>query len=120
MQKFILVMYHYQDLDSAPDWMYNVASLLQPIRSTSSIWVVGSSAVPDPDLEIKGGGSSRPLHNRGGWSPKKIFWPFGPQFGLKIRGKGRSPGSATDQYGISAVIPQTSSCRETSGGIVTK
>ena len=46
--------------------------------------------VLDPDLEIRrgggGGGSSRPLEKGG--SPKKIFWSFGPQFGLKIRGRG--------------------------------
>lgn len=29
----------------------------------------------DPDLEIRGG----PI------KPKKFFWPFGSQFGLKIR-----------------------------------
>ena len=62
--------------------------------------------MPDPDLEIKGGGRLyRPLDKRGdgGWgggqSPKKFFQPFGPQFGLKIRGApgppGPSPGSAT-------------------------
>ena len=49
------------------------------------------NAVPDPDLEIGGGGrggggSSRPLEKGG--SPKKFFWSFGPQFGLKIRGRG--------------------------------
>ena len=48
--------------------------------------------MPDPDLEMTGGG---------GWgggvrSPKKFFWPFGPQFGLKMRGwAGASPQSAT-------------------------
>ena len=32
---------------------------------------------------------SRPSDKRGTWSPKKIFFsPFGPQFGLKIRGGG--------------------------------
>ena len=41
----------------------------------------------DPDLEIRGGGqgrSSRPLQ-KGGPVSKKIFFAFGPQFGLKIR-----------------------------------
>ena len=41
-----------------------------------------------PDPEIRGRGQSH----------KKIFQPFGPQFGLKIRGgagAGLSPGSAT-------------------------
>ena len=40
-------------------------------------------AVPDTDLEIKGGEAR---------SPKNSFWPFRPQFGLKIRGGGGSPG----------------------------
>jgi len=43
---------------------------------------------------------SRPLDGWGGDSglPKNFFWPFGPQFGLKIRGEGGggpSPGSVT-------------------------
>ena len=52
-----------------------------------------SSAVPDPDLEIRRGRrSSRPLDKGGSGLPKKFFGPFGPQFGLKIRGGGgRSP-----------------------------
>ena len=44
--------------------------------------------MPDPDLEIRGGGetrSSRPLDKGGARSPKKVFRPFGPQFGLEIR-----------------------------------
>ena len=48
-------------------------------------------SVADPDFEMRGEG--------GGRSPRKIFWPFGPQFGLKIRGElgppGPSPGSVT-------------------------
>ena len=52
--------------------------------------------VPDPDLQI----SSRPLDKgREDRSPKKFFLPFGPQFGLKIRGgagaRGPSSGFAT-------------------------
>ena len=47
-------------------------------------------AVLDPDLEIRDGGGSL---------QKKFFPPFGPQFGLKLRGgpgpSGPSPGSAT-------------------------
>ena len=42
----------------------------------------------------KGGGgrvSSRPWDKGGGSVSKKFFWPFGPQFGLKIRG-GWPPG----------------------------
>ena len=42
--------------------------------------------MPEPDLEIRkaeggGGGVAR--------SPRNIFGPFGPQFGLNIRGGGR-------------------------------
>ena len=46
--------------------------------------------MPDPGLEIRGGRSSRPLHKGGGAAglQKNIFRPFGPQFGLKIRGGG--------------------------------
>ena len=33
--------------------------------------------MPDPDLDIRGGGW--------GGLQKFFFWPFGPQFGLKIR-----------------------------------
>ena len=46
-----------------------------------------NSAVPDPDFEIKGAWSSRPLDSGGERSPKKFFRLFGPQFGLKIRGR---------------------------------
>ena len=47
--------------------------------------------MPDPDLEIRGGGggrSYRPLDKGGGGAGlhKKIFLPFGPQFDLKLRG----------------------------------
>ena len=48
--------------------------------------------MPDPDLEIKGGGGGAV------WCPKNFFQRFEPQFGLKIRGAGLpgpSPGSAT-------------------------
>ena len=41
-----------------------------------------SLAVPDPDLEIKGGEGGVGV----GAVSKKIFPPFEPQFGLKIKG----------------------------------
>ena len=31
---------HYQDLGSASDWSFRVGNLIQPIRSTTQIWVV--------------------------------------------------------------------------------
>ena len=42
----------------------------------------------DADLELKGSQSSRHLDKGGARSPKKLFWPFGPQFGLKMGGGG--------------------------------
>ena len=42
------------------------------------------TTVPDPDLEIKGGGGRNGRRSH-------FFRPFGPQFGLKIRGRGRGP-----------------------------
>ena len=64
-----------------------------------------NAAVADPDLPIRGGGGGGGLGGhphpeiRGGWSQKKCFRPFGPQFGLKISGElgppGPSPESAT-------------------------
>ena len=50
----------------------------------------------DPDHQIRGGRSSRPWDKRGGRSHKKMFRPFRPQFGLKIRGA-PPPGSATER-----------------------
>ena len=54
--------------------------------------------VPDPDLEIRrGGGSSRPLDEGVGADlQKKIFWPLGPQFGLKWGGGGGGLGPSLD------------------------
>ena len=46
--------------------------------------------MPDPDLAIRGGGEggrlSRPLDNGEHGVQKNFFRPFGPQFGLKVRG----------------------------------
>ena len=48
----------------------------------------------DPDLDIMGGGGVGVGERL--VSKKKVFWPFEPQFSLKIRGVlGPSPGSAT-------------------------
>ena len=56
-------------------------------------------AVVDPHLQVSRGQSSRPWDKGGPGLKKKFFWPFGPQFGLKIRGRrGASPGSATDWH----------------------
>ena len=83
--------------------------ILCPIRWIVPHWTSEISAQPvgvnspDPDLDIrrgKGGGAGHPEPEiREGRSPKQLFRPFGPQFGLKIRGLGdgvgRSYGSAT-------------------------
>ena len=45
-------------------------------------------SVPDPDLEIRRGPGHRDPEIREG---PKIFSPSGPQFGLKIRGRGGEP-----------------------------
>ena len=55
----------------------------------------------------KGGGAGHPDHEIRRGRRQKIFPPFGPQFGLKIRGGGLSPlgpfpGSATD----SSLVPR--------------
>ena len=53
--------------------------------------------MPDSDLEMGGGGGGGGRERRwGAGLQKKYFWPFGPQFGLKIRGGhlGHSAGSA--------------------------
>ena len=50
-------------------------------------------SVPDPDLKMVVGEAEAGRGAGGGGGAavfKKIFWPFGPQFGLKIRG-GRAP-----------------------------
>ena len=56
------------------------------------------SAVADPDLQIReGGGGGHPDPEiRGAPASKKIFFrPFGPHFGLKIRGEGGPPGPSS-------------------------
>ena len=62
-----------------------------------------SLAVADANLQIRGvgGGGGHPDPEiRGGGGQKNIFWPFGSQLGLNIRGdpgpSGPSPGYATD------------------------
>ena len=73
--------------------------------------------MPDPDLEISGGARHPDPYIKGrGWSPtpKNVFRPFGPQFGLKIRGvapPGPFPGSATGNkemgWGSNVITMQT-------------
>ena len=76
-------------------------ALKKSIQIRSKVVLIRHSHFRIHTLRLEGGGggwSSRPL-DKGGWSPKKCFPPFGPLFGLQIRGSrppGPSPGSATD------------------------
>ena len=51
----------------------------------------------DPDLQIRGGGGvGHPDPEiKGGPGLKNVFWPFWPQFGLKIRGLSWPPGPSS-------------------------
>ena len=55
-----------------------------------------------------GGGGSHPDPEKRGRPSlqKKFFWSFGPQFGLKIRGAGPSPGSTTDPHPFKDLKPE--------------
>ena len=69
--------------------MINFVTLLlyeQPsTKNEKKKTVCFENTVPDPDLEVRGGG--------GAVSEKKFFQPFRPQFGLKIRREEGPPGS---------------------------
>ena len=65
----------------------------EQISVNAMLMRTGNKTVPDPDLEIRGRGggggrSSRPGDKGAGAVSKNLFGPFGPQFGLKIRGGG--------------------------------
>ena len=69
--------------------------------------------VADPDLQIRGEpGHPDPEITGGERSQKKLFQPFGPQFGLTIRGGGGgwsggpSPGSITAKVTVKIDIIQ--------------
>ena len=61
----------------------------------------------DPDLQIRGGGGGGhpdpEIRGGGAGLKKKFFRPFGPHFGLQIRGEaGPSPGSTTGSLPLSS------------------
>ena len=69
--------------------------------------------VADPDLQIRGepGHPDPEITGGGKRSQKKLFQPFGPQFGLTIRGGGGwgggpSPGSITAKVTVKIEIVQ--------------
>ena len=70
----------YQDLIPHHGWLDKKAmvQMANPVPD-SDIEISRGPGHPDP--KIRGGG-------RRGLSPKRIKWPFGPQFGPKIRGGG--------------------------------
>ena len=93
--------------DSCFDHKYSLGSRL-------SLSTLASSVNSDTEWEIQvlcwkttkqASGGSRPSDKRREGGLKNTFRPFGPQFGLRIRGRGDpgpqvpSPGSATAGYG---------------------
>ena len=66
--------------------------------------------VADPDFQIRLGGGGG---GRGGGLQKKCFRPFGPQFGLKIRGRPGPPGPrAPSLYPPQYAVLQNSKYRQ--------
>ena len=53
---------------------------------------MASLAMADADLQIRREAGHPHPKIKGGPGIKQIFWPFGPQFGLKIRGRPGHPG----------------------------
>ena len=69
----------------------------------------------DPDLQIRGGpGHPGSEIRRGGSVSKKIFRPFGPHFGLKIRGH---PAPTLDPPLLDTDLASRRTFRETPGSI---
>ena len=56
-------------------------------------------AVADSDLKMRGGGAGTHPEGGGPVTQKFFFRPFGPQFGLKLRGA-PPPGSATAKLSL--------------------
>ena len=61
----------------------------------------------DPDLPIKGGTRSSRPWDKGGPGLKIFFPPFGPQFGLKVRGGGSSPGPSPGSATVLVTTPDS-------------
>ena len=79
-------------------------------------WNFLPSAGSRPWYKGGGGRSSRLLHKGGARSPKKnFFWPFGPQFGLKISRPGPLPWFRHFLGSISAALSRSSPRRDCSG-----
>ena len=61
----------------------------------------------DPDLPIKGGTRSSRPWDKGVPVLKFFFPPFGPQFGLKVRGGGSSPGPSPGSATVLVTTPDS-------------
>ena len=65
------------------------------IRCLDHHWLVLQISDRSRPSDKSGGGGGVIQTQRwggGGWSPKNIFWPFGPHFGLRISGGGGGGG----------------------------
>ena len=74
-------------------WNYFNAN--HQMLKTITGWSFKSVADPDLQIRVRGGGgdgSSTLWDKEGAWSQKKFFRPFGPHFGLRIRGGGGKEG----------------------------
>ena len=108
------VTLHFRDRHGAPLLRYINRSEITVLMCEHKLYPYGFRAcakaigivwttVADPDLQIRGGGEGGGDHPdpeiRGGAvSSKNFFRPFGPQFGLKIRGcSAPPPGSSPRQ-----------------------
>ena len=63
--------------------------------------------VPDPDLQIRGGPGLQ----------KKFFWPFRPQFSLKIRGGQGAPPLDPPLTKTNGKVQLSGGCRVQGGGV---
>ena len=78
---------------------------MKPYKTVTApdLQIRGEPSHPGPEITGRGGGG-------GGCSQKKFFQPFGPQFGLKIKGgvggSGPSPGSITAKVTVKIEIVQ--------------
>ena len=65
-------------------WCFKYGS----IKGSRSVVAFSAGSRPRDKRRGGGGGSSIPLDKEGARPPQNFFGPFGPQFGLKIRGWG--------------------------------
>ena len=106
----------WQDSDGFTCCFSHETTSMLTIRCSDHHWLVLQISGRSRPSDKSGGGGGVIQTQRwgGGWSPKNIFWPFGPHFGLRIRGGGRrggtglSPGSVTANGPMFIQIAMTS------------